>query len=110
MILNRLKNQRNNPDQKMLDAMNWSKDDMNRFIDRWEQMQKEANSGNDADRKRAEKQYKGLGLRPPGVKTKSSLDGDGEEDYLEEGAVDLIIPELRNEFRAFQREQNRSKK
>ena len=109
MILNRLKNQRNNPDQEVLDAMNWSKEDMNRFIDRWEQMQKEANSGDDADKKRFEKQLKGLGLRPPGSKSKSSLKGDGEEDYLEEGAVDLIIPGLRSEFRAFQREQNRSK-
>lgn len=107
MILNRLKNQRNNPDQELLDAMNWTKDDLNRFIERWEQMQKAAEAGDDAAKKRFEKHLKGLGLRPPGSRTKSTLKGDGEEDYLEDSAVELISPELRSEFQAFQRNQNR---
>ena len=81
---------------------------MNRFIDRWEKMQQDANRGDEADRNRFEKQLKGLGLRPPGAKTKSTLKGDGKEGYLEDSAIDRIMPELRNEFRAFQRDQNRS--
>ena len=108
MILNSLKKQRNNPDQELLDSMKWTKEDLNRFIDRWEKMQKEAATGDDAARKRFEKHLKGLGLRPPGARTKSTLKGDGKEDYLEESAVDLIMPELRGEFQAFERDQNRA--
>ena len=109
MILQRLKKQRNNPDQELLDAMNWTKDDMNRFIDRWQKMQEAAARGNDADKKRFEKHLKGLGLRPSGAKSKSRLKGDGKEDYLEDSAVDRIMPELRSEYQAFQRELNRSR-
>jgi len=108
MILQRLKKQRNNPDQKLLDAMNWSKEDMNRFIDRWEKMQQDAANGTEADKKRFEKQLKGLGLRPSGSKSKSNLAGDGRENYLEDSAVDVIMPDRRSDFQAFQREQNRS--
>ena len=107
MILQSLKKQRNNPDKELLDKLNWTKEEMNRFIDRWEQMKKAAENGNEADRKRLKQHLKSIGLRPPGKRIKSTLAGDGEEDYLEDSAVDLIMPELRGEYQAFQREQNR---
>ena len=108
MILSRLKDQRNNPDQELLDALNWTREDMNRFIDRWEKMQKEAGQNEEA-RIRFEKQLKGLGLRPPGAKIRSTLDGDGREDYLEDSAVDLKIPALRSQFQAFELQRDRNR-
>ena len=106
MILSRLKDQQRNPDQDLLDSMNWSKEDLNRFIERWEQMKSDAENGGEQARKRYEKHLKGLGLRPPGDRTRSTLDGDGEEDYLEDSAVDLFLPGLQGEYQAFERNQN----
>ena len=71
-------------------------------------MRQDAANGTEADRKRFKKQLKGLGLRPPGKRTRSELAGDGKEDYLEDSAVDQIMPELRGEFQAFQRDQSGS--
>ena len=107
MILETLKKQRNNPDEELLDSLNWTKEEMNRFIDRWEKMKQAAKNGTEADRNRLKQHLKSLGLRPPGKRIKSTLAGDGKEDYLEDSAVDLIMPELRGEYQAFQRDQNR---
>ena len=108
MIISTLKEQRNDPDQELLDALNWTKEDLNRFIDRWEKMKRDAEFGDEASQKRFDKELKKLGLRPPGSRTRSTLDGDGKEDYLEDSAVDLTLPELRGEWQAFERHQNQA--
>ncbi len=107
LILEDLKNNRNNPDQELLDEMNWTKEDLNRFVDRWEQMKKKAESGNEADRKRFEKHLKALGLRPPSSRGKAKGKKDGKEDYREDSAVDKVMPDFLPQLRAFQLDQSR---
>jgi len=105
LILEDLKN--NSDNQELLDEMNWTKEDLNKFVDRWEEMKKKAESGDAADRKRFEQHLKALGLRPPSSRARAKGKKDGKEGYREDSAVDKIMPDLLPEFRAFQLDQSR---
>ncbi|MGE0606764.1 MAG: hypothetical protein AB7O62_06525 [Pirellulales bacterium] len=70
------------PDQELLDKLGWSREDMQRFVSRWEEMKSRAGqrgAEGDAARKRLEDELRGLGLRPRGTK----LDGDSREKEAE---------------------------
>ncbi len=66
MALEMLEDQKDKPDEKMLDRLGWTKDDLAKFLRRWRSLKSEARqdtpAGNTA-RQRLDDQLRGLGLR-----------------------------------------------
>ena len=79
MVLDKLEEQAENPDSKLLEQMNWTKDDLQNFMQRWKEMKLKAESGNAADKKRYETALQSLGLLPQG---QSSRKVDGTRDNM----------------------------
>jgi hypothetical protein len=80
LALERLKDQldKGQPDQELLDKLKWSKDDLRRFVERWENMKKaaaEPGAKGQQAREELDKTLKNLGLRPHGTKL-----GPGADD------------------------------
>jgi hypothetical protein len=110
MILNKLREQKHNPDPELLKEMGWSKDDLAAFLDRWEQMKEKAEAGDVKDRRRYEEALKSIGLDPDSKSAKSDLKRDGKDDFKEDSAVIKPPQEILPGFKAFQLDQNRSNK
>lgn len=77
LALDHLKDQlaKDQPDQDLLDQLGWTRDDMERFVRRWEEMKRRAQEqgpAGEAARKQLDETLKSLGLRPQGT----SLEGD----------------------------------
>lgn len=76
LVLDRLKDQlkKGQPDEALLDKLQWSKEDLERFVKRWEEMKANAKQpgpkGNKA-KDELDQALKGLGLRPKGTSTKA---------------------------------------
>lgn len=74
--------QKSEPDQQLLDRLGWSRDDLARFVRRWQKMKADARQsgpGGDSPRKELDDALRSLGLRPSGTALKS---GGVEADNL----------------------------
>lgn len=64
LVLDYLKDQTDNPDRKLLDDLGWTRDDLQKFVQRWETLkQNAAEQGTDANRQLNDS-LRSLGLRP----------------------------------------------
>jgi hypothetical protein len=76
LVLDKLKDQlkKGEPDEALLDKLQWTKQDLERFVKRWEEMKANARQPG-ANGKKAKDELdealKGLGLRPRGTSTKA---------------------------------------
>jgi hypothetical protein len=109
MVLEKLEAQAENPDSKLLEQMNWTREDLQNFMQRWKEMKLKAESGNAADKKRYETALQRLGLIP---QSQNSRKVAGERDdlhgLLEDGAINQPPAHLIERFNAFQKERNRA--
>ena len=103
-MLDYLKQQKEQPDPELLREMNWTKDDLQNFLNRWQAARSLADSPDSDQRKKWTDQLQSLGLMPPRVKAVGS---SGREDQLrgmEEGGLRRQAPEsLRRQFEAFRK-------
>jgi hypothetical protein len=86
LALEHLKDQLNKdqPDQELLDKLKWSREDLQRFVDHWERMKRDAQApgeAGDAARRKLNESLGGLGLKPHGTRIKSN---SGAGDQLRE--------------------------
>ena len=65
------------PDQKLLDELKWTPDDMRRFVDQWDRFKKQADAADPATKKKLEEKMKSLGLRPHGTTLKGGQTHEG---------------------------------
>lgn len=111
LILQKLEQQKINPDPELLDQMGWTEEDLKRFIDRWQAMKKQAETGDESARRRYQNALRSLGLRPEsgGVQ---QLGGrrDGQFGLTEDGAVNQPPPRILDDFNTFLRERSRARK
>ena len=74
--------QQSEPDQQLLDRLGWSRDELARFVRRWQKMKADARQsglGGDSSREELDDALRSLGLRPSGTSLKA---GGVETDNL----------------------------
>ncbi|WP_146675039.1 hypothetical protein [Pirellula sp. SH-Sr6A] len=107
LALQYLKEQRDQPDPELLRKLNWSKEDMQRFIDRWSKAKEEART--DPDKKRdLDAALRSLGLKKSGSKVQGTTDQDDQlRGYLEDGSRVRPPESLRERLERFRKAANR---
>lgn len=63
LVLEYLKDQRDNPDAELLNKLGWSPEDLRNFLDRWQQMKQAADRQDPQARHELDESLKSLGLR-----------------------------------------------
>ena len=111
LILNRLREQQYNPDPKLLEQMNWSADDLRRFVKRWEQLKAESKS-NDKGKQDYLNALESLGTSPrtPESRRIRRDNLDQLHGLSEDSAVSRPPAKFEDKFKSFLRERNRAKK
>jgi hypothetical protein len=74
-------------DQELLDKLQWSRDDMQRFVEHWEKMKSDAQvpgEAGSAARKRLDESLRGLGLRPRSTTLESGASAQDVQRQLRE--------------------------
>jgi hypothetical protein len=64
LVLDYLKDQKDAPNQELLDRLGWSADDLRKFVNRWETLKRGANEPDPATRRELSDSLRSLGLRP----------------------------------------------
>ncbi len=108
MILNRLNNEKYDPDPELLKNMGWTEDDMKQFLSRWQEMKRQAETGDVKAQARYEKALKKLGLRPNQDLRNVGQNRDRIEGLNEDSAVVKPLPHLERDFNATLRDINRA--
>ena len=86
------------PDQKLLDELKWTPDDMRRFVDQWERFKKQADSTDPARRKNMEEKMKSLGLRPRGTTLKGGQTHEARTPQVRESRRSEPPPEYADQY------------
>jgi hypothetical protein len=98
-----LKNQKHNPDSKLLDDLGWTKDDLAQFINRWDRMQRDAKTDTSgAARRKLDDSLRSLGLRPRTSQVRSDdAGGTRLSQQRETGARTRPPKSYAEQYRAF---------
>ncbi|MFT7642011.1 MAG: hypothetical protein ACI9G1_003767 [Pirellulaceae bacterium] len=103
MALDYLEDQKHNPDPELLKKMNWSKDDLNKFVDKWTQLKSSAVEGEKGDRD-YDDTLRGLGLREQNSTRRNAGSNADELRGLSESGHQTKPPAQYQElFRAFKK-------
>ncbi len=109
LVLDYLSDQQVNPDPKLLDELNWTEEDLQKFLKRWQALKKQQ-TVNDQERERLDNTLRSLGLAQPQVDVRSSdAAADQLSGYNEDARVIKPPPDLIEKFRAFQKRRNRAR-
>lgn len=107
LILKRLKDQETNPDPELLEKMNWTQEDLKRFLQRWEEMKRRAMQGDQQAKREYENALRSLGLAPAARRRDLQAKRDTMHGLSEDGAVNRPPPEVMEKFNAFLKSRNR---
>jgi hypothetical protein len=102
-----LKDQAADPDDELLQRMNWTENDLRDFLKRWEEMAKAAETGTPQAQKRFNNALKGLGLVPQNGQRNIRGSDKRQENISEGTAVNRPPAELAEEYQSFLRSLNR---
>ena len=105
LVLEKLADQ--NYDPELLDKLNMSKADVDKFLKRWEEMKRKAKTGNERDRRRYERALKSLDFRPKSNRRSVNQNRDEVKGLNEDGAVNQIPPEHEPDYSSFMRDMNK---
>ena len=109
LALKYLEEQKDNPDERLLQEMNWTPEEMREFLKRWKSMKEKAATGNEAEQREFNEALKSLGLRPPQNKLSGAdIKNDDQRGMLEDGAISKPPSDIAKKFRAFQRGRSRA--
>jgi len=104
LVLNYLNEHENQPNQELLDQLNWTEDDMRDFLRRWRAMRDRAKSGDVATQEEFNQQLQSLGLQPRSTITPQSQVSDDDLRGLRQDAARVTVPfEMIEGFKAFQK-------
>lgn len=105
LVLDSLKNQRENPDQELLDRLGWTPDQLRRFVDRWEKTRKLGEQNDPAARQQYEEALKSLGLRPEeNISPRSSNSRNDQLRQIQDtGSRMAPPPQFRDAIEAYRR-------
>ena len=91
-------------DPELLEKLNWSQDDMQRFVDRWQQLKRDAakqGPEGDAARKKLDDTMERLGAARRGLTINSRENGPDKVQRLREGRGSKPPAEYREQFEAY---------
>ncbi len=108
LALEYLENQKQDPDPEMLKQMNWTKEEMNQFLERWKKMKQNANSDPVNSQKDYTDKLRSLGLKDPRIKLKDQVKSDAVKGLNEDGSVLKAPPEYAEEYHNFQKFRNQT--
>ena len=109
LALKYLEEQKDNPDERLLQEMNWTPEEMREFLKRWKSMKEKAATGNVSEQREFNEALKSLGLRPPQNKLSGAdIKNDDQRGMLEDGAISKPPADIAKKFRAFQRGRSRA--
>lgn len=110
LVLDYLDKTRESPDQELLDRLNWDKQDLDRFRDRWQRL-RELDRPNDPagqPKNEFEEALRSLGLRPSESEAMRSKSGGGVPGRMNDsGARSKPPPAFRDSFESFRRNAGR---
>jgi hypothetical protein len=103
MAIDYLEDQKHNPDPELLKKMNWSKNDLNKFVDKWKQLKTTAVEG-EKGKHQYDDTLRGLGLREQkSTRRNSGSDADGLRGLSESGHQTKPPSQYQDLFRAFKK-------
>ena len=102
LVLDYLRDQKENPDPELLDKMNWTDEDLREFVNRWEKLKKE--STDESGKRKWNDAIKSLGLKPA---TGNSRQTNRKDDNLggnaESGGRSQPPEKYLRQFKAFRK-------
>jgi hypothetical protein len=103
MALQKLKDQEHDPDPELLDKLGWSKEDLAEFLNRWQALQKSAQT-NPEGKRELDEALRSLGLRDPASRKRAGgATSDDQRDLLDSGSRSSPPPKYRDLFDAFRK-------
>lgn len=111
LALDYLERQKDQPDPELLKEMNWTKEDLNRFLERWKKTLDSLDK-NGGQREIAEQDLRSLGLRPPKSKAGAVAGNEDQLRDLQDSGPRVAPPKsLKSQFesvkKALQQRQNK---
>lgn len=107
LVLEYLRDQKQEPDPELLDELGWKQEDVDKFVRRWDKMKQNA-QGNDPvaqkNKSKLDELLKGMGLESTDSTVRRTRNQDDRQrDNRNTGRQQKVPAELLNPFRAFQR-------
>ncbi len=115
LALNRLKDQldKGQPDPELLEKLKWSRQDVEGFVRRWEQLKKAAKTPGpqgDAAREQLDETLRSLGLQPHGTTLSGGQKRDDQRRNLIESRRTAPPPEYAEQYREFSKGLSKGRK
>jgi hypothetical protein len=102
LVLEYLRDQADKPDADLLSDLNWTEQDLQEFLSRWDAMRDAAGSGSDEAKKRLDSRIRSLGLMPEGAKSnRVQVQQDNLTGVVQDGVKSSPPPEFAEKFRLF---------
>jgi hypothetical protein len=108
LILKKLNEQKYEPDPKLLEQMNWSQEDLNNFLKRWEEMKKAADQGDPRAQRRYEQSLRSLNFRSPAELRRLRQSEQEIKGLSQDSTVIQPPPQFAPDFQATLRDLNRN--
>ncbi|HVX62069.1 MAG TPA: hypothetical protein VHC19_15735 [Pirellulales bacterium] len=115
LALERLKDQldQGQPDQDLLDKLKWSREDVEKFVNRWDALEKSAEAPGpqgDAAREELDETLRSLGLRPRGSSVSGGQKRSDQSRNLIESRRSAPPPEYAEQYREFSKGLSKGRK
>ncbi|MDG1875492.1 MAG: hypothetical protein P8J27_16390 [Mariniblastus sp.] len=107
LILQRLAEQQHDPDPELLRKMKWTKDDLKDFVNRWDEMKKRAESGDEKSARKYERHLKSLNLRPKNQRNSVKQNQGDIRGLNQDGGVTKPSDDLLPDYNSFMKDLNR---
>lgn len=103
MVLEYLKKQQSDPDPELLKRLQWTPEQLRQFVDRWEALRKLEERGDSKAKKKLERIYRSLGLRPGGQQRRAVRQVQDRQRGLSDAARSKPPASYADKFRAYKR-------
>ncbi|WP_417749511.1 hypothetical protein [Rosistilla oblonga] len=105
LVLDYLKKKQSEPDAELLDKLNWTEQDLQNFLNRWQQAQEMGRVGDEKAKQEYLEQIESLGIRPPASgKSRQTIQREDSLRDVRESGQRVAPPALyRDAFEAFRR-------
>ena len=108
MVLEKLADQKEKPDEKLLKDLNWTEEELQEFTRKWQAMKEKADGGSARDEKRFEDALKSLGLKDPDFdQGAAGLGNDDKSGYRQKSGTRKVPSDFARKFRAIQKSQRK---
>ena len=89
------------PDQKLLDELKWTREDMQRFVDQWDRFKKQYAGADAETKKKLDEKMESLGLRPSGTTLKGGQTHESKSPSVRDSRRSAPPAEYADQYRAF---------